>query len=104
MKKILKFLKFCTVLGILAVVAFYVICALLPKPELLENTMIRLYGHDMQVFYKTSNQSSIEWIYYDEVPQDVINTTIAVEDKHFFHHFGIDPLRLTKALYQNIAS
>lgn len=38
----------------------------------------------------------------DEIPDDVKNAFIAVEDKRFYNHNGIDFIRLTKAIILNI--
>lgn len=102
MKKFMKILKGLVILGALSVAGFYLVCALLPKPDLVQNTSIRLYDDEMTVFYKTSNQASIEWISYQNIPQEVIDATLSIEDKRYFQHFGIDPLRLTKAAWLNI--
>lgn len=42
-----------------------------------------------------------ELVNLDEVPQDLINAFIAIEDKRFYDHFGFDPYRIAGALYWN---
>ena len=37
-----------------------------------------------------------------EVPQDLIDALIAVEDQRFYTHFGVDPLGIARAMYRNI--
>ncbi len=39
-----------------------------------------------------------EWLEYDVIPENMTNAMIAVEDKRFRSHFGIDPVRLTGAV------
>lgn len=39
-----------------------------------------------------------EWLAYDEIPETMKNAMIAVEDKRFYSHFGIDPVRLVGAV------
>jgi len=39
-----------------------------------------------------------EWLAFDEIPETMKNAMIAVEDKRFYSHFGIDPVRLVGAV------
>ncbi len=39
---------------------------------------------------------------YDEVPLALIHALLAVEDRNFFNHIGIDPRGMLRALYHNI--
>jgi len=43
-----------------------------------------------------------EWLTYDEIPRNMTNAMIAVEDKRFHSHFGVDPVRLTGALIEGV--
>ena len=43
-----------------------------------------------------------EWLDYDEIPGNMRNAMIAVEDKRFQSHFGVDPVRLTGALVEGV--
>lgn len=38
----------------------------------------------------------------DDIPELLRNTLLAVEDRQFFHHFGIDPVAIMRALWANI--
>ncbi|MFQ5796501.1 MAG: penicillin-binding protein 1A [Candidatus Bipolaricaulia bacterium] len=42
-----------------------------------------------------------ELVSVDEIPQDLINAFIAIEDKRFYRHFGFDLYRIMGALYWN---
>ncbi|MCP4400890.1 MAG: PBP1A family penicillin-binding protein [bacterium] len=39
---------------------------------------------------------------YEEMPQDFINALIAVEDKRFWEHFGVDPIGFARAMLINL--
>jgi len=39
-----------------------------------------------------------------EMPQSLIDATLAVEDQQFYHHAGINPVGLARALWQNVTS
>lgn len=41
-----------------------------------------------------------EWLDYGEIPDTMTNAMIAVEDKRFHSHIGIDPVRLTGAVVE----
>lgn len=49
-----------------------------------------------QTYRKTSYQS------LDEVPQFIKDITLFREDRRFYYHFGIDPIAVSRAAYQNI--
>lgn len=102
MKKFFKICQILLFLGIFSIAGFYLVCAILPRPELVKNSSIRLYDDEMTVFYKTSNQANIDWIKYEDIPQQVIDVTVSIEDKRYFQHFGFDPFRLAKAAYLNV--
>jgi penicillin-binding protein 1B len=38
----------------------------------------------------------------DEVPERLVSALVAVEDRDFFHHFGLDPVAIGRALWANI--
>lgn len=42
-----------------------------------------------------------EWLDYDEIPQVMKDAMIAVEDRRYYMHFGIDPIRLTGAILES---
>jgi len=39
-----------------------------------------------------------EWLEYEEIPRNMTDAMVAVEDKRFRSHFGVDPVRLTGAV------
>ena len=40
------------------------------------------------------------WLDYDEIPQVMKDAMVAVEDRRFYSHFGVDPIRLTGAIVE----
>ena len=38
-----------------------------------------------------------EWVDYEDIPKDLINATVAIEDKRFFEHQGVDWFTTVKA-------
>src|SRR6187549_548526 len=43
-----------------------------------------------------------KWLYSDEIPQVMKDAMVAVEDRRFYSHFGVDPLGLARALYVSL--
>ncbi|MDY7098298.1 MAG: PBP1A family penicillin-binding protein [Pseudomonadota bacterium] len=43
-----------------------------------------------------------EWIDYKDIPENMTNAMIAVEDKRFHDHYGVDPIRLTGAIVEGV--
>ena len=41
-------------------------------------------------------------ITYDDIPESLIKALIAVEDRHFFEHFGLDPLGILRSAFINL--
>ncbi len=49
---------------------------------------------ELQEVYASTDR---EWATYDEIPQDLINAAIAIEDKRFYEHQGVDWITTIKA-------
>ena len=43
-----------------------------------------------------------EWLSYDQIPENMTNAMVAVEDKRFRSHWGVDPVRLTGAMVEGV--
>lgn len=71
------------------------------SPKLTINSAKSYYFYDKDDNLITGTD---EWITYDKLDEDIVNATIAIEDRHFFEHFGFDFLRIAKAMYNNIKS
>jgi len=41
-----------------------------------------------------------EWLEYEDIPKNMTNAMVAVEDKRFRSHWGVDPVRLTGAVVE----
>ncbi len=56
------------------------------------------------VLYRLYGEQNRKIILHDEIPDIVRKATIATEDSNFYHHFGIDPFAILRALKVNIAN
>jgi penicillin-binding protein 1A len=43
-----------------------------------------------------------DWLYSDEIPQVMKDAMVAVEDRRYYSHFGIDPLGVARAIYVSV--
>ena len=46
------------------------------------------------------NREKRRIVEFRELPPVLVNALIAAEDNRFYSHFGIDPIRLTGAVFQ----
>jgi penicillin-binding protein 1B len=59
------------------------------RPEMLSNAIGK-------------NREKRRFVSYQELPEWLINAVLAAEDRRFFSHSGIDPIRIAKALFIDI--
>ncbi|NCY25250.1 MAG: hypothetical protein EBX37_10420, partial [Alphaproteobacteria bacterium] len=43
-----------------------------------------------------------EYIKFSEFPTSLVDAVVATEDRNFYHHFGVDPLGLARAMFVNM--
>ncbi|MEY3690164.1 MAG: hypothetical protein RIT37_1726 [Bacteroidota bacterium] len=67
-------------------------------PQELATKVLSADGKILDMFF-IKKRSSIP---YDSIPKDVINALIATEDRAFYDHWGIHPMRIAKAFIKNI--
>ena len=98
-KKIFKIFLIIFVLGIVCYGGIYLYAWMSPKLAISSAKSYYFYDKDENLITGTD-----EWINYESLDEDIINATIAIEDRHFFDHQGFDYLRIAKAMYNNIKS
>lgn len=105
----MKFIKKLTKVSILLILLFIIfnVCAysyayLSPKLQIKSANKFMLFDENNELFFQGSGDS--KWVSLDNISDKVIKTTIATEDKNFYHHKGFDYLRIMKAMYINILS
>ncbi len=99
----LKLLLYAGLLGAIALaVAVAVAVASLPSySELARRTdlgqMVRVHASDGTVLVSLG-PSFGKWLTYEEIPPSMRSAMIAIEDRRFRSHFGIDPIGLVRAV------
>ena len=86
----------------LLVSLLYFYIKITPKLDLKKTNNIILYDKDDKEFFR--GNGSKEWINLSLINKDLINATIATEDKRFYYHNGFDYLRIMKSLFVNFKS
>ena len=102
----MKFLKICGKLLAFFLVNFifvhiilYIYCLSTPKLQITRNQSYYLYDNSGELIF-----NNYSWVSLDEISDDLINATLATEDKHFYIHMGFDYIRIFKAIINNISS
>ncbi len=60
--------------------------------------MIRVRAADGSIIH-TQGPSFGEWIPYDRIPVNMRNAIVAIEDRRYDYHWGVDPIGITRSFY-----
>lgn len=102
LKRLFIFIFVCIVLGIAALVATYFYL----KPQLPDVATIRdvklqtpmqVYSQDGLLIAQFGEKRRIP-LKLEEIPPELIEGIIATEDSRYYHHFGFDPVGITRAI------
>ena len=52
-------------------------------------------------FYRMFGNENREWAKLDEIPEILKEVTLLAEDRRFYHHFGVDLLGISRAMFEN---
>ena len=81
-------------------VYFYI--KLSPKLDIKKANNIVIYDKDNNIIFNGNGEK--EWISLKNIDKDLINATIATEDKRFYGHNGFDYVRIIKSFFNNLSS
>jgi len=78
----------------------------LPSPQRLAqhdlSLTTRIYDQNKKLLYKIYREKNRTFVPLSELPPYLIQATIAIEDKNFYHHQGLSLNGIIRAAYQNI--
>ena len=63
-----------------------------------------VFGDNNRVLAKINVGQDAEYLLYENIPRDVVNAFVAVEDRNFWNHNGIDLKGITRVLYNYVKS
>jgi penicillin-binding protein 1A len=92
------------VLGAIAIAVFVTRASLPDYGELQSSPngqMVRVHAADGTVIVSLG-PSYGEWIRYDRIPQNMIDAMIAVEDRRYYMHIGVDPIGITRSAWVRV--
>jgi penicillin-binding protein 1B len=74
--------------------------------ELLGRQAIPRYSLEPQLLFDLAGEQRQKrrFVRFDQIPKVLVDAILAAEDKHFFYHPGLDPIRVVKAAYVNVRS
>ncbi len=58
-----------------------------------------IYNANGKQIAKLKTDRDVNYVYYSEIPEQIINATVAIEDKRFWEHEGVDLLSTSKAAF-----
>lgn len=97
-KKLLKFIIFFIIFLILLYMGIYLFAKISPKLNIDTSRGYYIYDNNLELVNGTSDQ----WIKLENISSNLINATIATEDKNYYKHMGFDFFRIIKSIYVNI--
>lgn len=100
MKRFLFIITFTFVTFMVILTSLYTVAYFTPIPIINKANKYEFYDCLNNKF----SASSDKWIKIDDISPNLINATIALEDKNFYNHNGFDYLRIGKSLLNNMTS
>ncbi len=65
------------------------------------NLSTKIYDKDGKVLYRFYIDENRSWKTLDKIPKNFVNATLAIEDKHFYKHFGVSIKSILSAFLYN---
>lgn len=67
--------------------------------ELDKTSFIYYLDHEgeIQILQRIYSGTNRQWVYYEDIPEELIQACVAIEDKRFFEHQGVDWITTAKA-------
>ncbi len=85
--------------------SFIIFHASLPSPDKIEDysppLITKVYSADGVLLKRFAGQKRI-WISLQEIPPCLFDALLSTEDKRFYSHWGLDIIRIAKAMYVDI--
>lgn len=116
--RVKEWMRYCCVFGTVVFVLFFVFTAIGvvrglvdSAPKIRELTLMpsgeasKMYDADGEVIQTVGAANSVQQnVSIADIPQVVQNAFVAVEDKRFFEHHGVDMRGILLSIYQNVVS
>ena len=88
----------------------YYLVVLHPGEEISQKNIQSILGRESPVYYRDGQEKigvlfqtyHRQYLRYEQIPPRFIQALVAAEDNRFFHHYGIDPAGILRAVIANI--
>ena len=98
-----KKLKFVLPFILISFIVSIILCiSILPSPKVKRNSNIIFLDVNNNPLYEELHNQEGEYVELEKINKRTIEVFIAIEDKNFYNHLGIDGSRILKAIYENI--
>lgn len=104
MKKIIRIFISLITLVLFTLFIFYLCASFIPLDLNNKKENITLFDIHGDILYESNFKKNLQWTSIQEIPSHIQEMVICVEDKRFYQHIGFDPIRITKAFFNNIKS
>jgi len=77
----------------------------LPRPDKVvrrEGFSTKIYDRNEELLYDVFVDQRRTPVEFDQIPQNLKNATVAIEDKNFYKHQGFDPLGWVRAMFNTV--
>lgn len=93
---------FIGILMLICLLAVILLAKVLGPPPLTVSQSNLFYADDGTVVGESNSGQKRFWVHLDEISPNIVNATIAVEDKTFYKHYGFDLKRMMGAVIVNV--
>lgn len=104
MRRLTRFLVFFILACYGVLLSVYLVAYIMPLPQLGESERVEFLDRDGEIFFESNFDKKSTWINYKDIPSSVIESFVAIEDRRFYLHYGLDPIRIVKSLLVNLQS
>lgn len=104
MKKAAKITAWILFILVSAILLIYTYALIAPLSLSEQRHHITLYDRNGDILYESNFDEDMEWTDLEDIPQQVQDAFVAVEDRRFYLHMGFDPIRIVSALRNNMHS
>lgn len=81
-----------------------------PGPQFTRDAVLAIIAQESPVYYRDGasrlgvffDQEHRSYVPYAEIPDDWKHAIVSAEDGNFFHHPGVDPKHIVRAMWQNL--
>ena len=100
MKIFTKLIHSFYVISLLGFTVFFIFIFYLGAPTLTKGQYLKIYDQSQNLIYQSHHQS--DDVLLEDISPFFIDSIIAVEDKRFYNHFGLDIKSIIRAISNNI--